>query len=1300
MLTLTSPMQTALTPRTSAASISRNRTILFEVYDSSYLPTAGVFDPGDAIVLWAKTEILWAGNTYDRRIISHSPMSQYIGKQFNNVTLTIDNAQRYLANFIETNIVDGMRLVVRYINIDLSATLADSVVRFVGRLETPDGSEIDRDQGDLTAKEELATLDEETPRRRISSEDPEGRSPNDPLYEGFLFNARPSLVRFAESVPTSRLFGLLRGSRDVIKYNQWGSDTSSAADQIVPLILGRVQREGLPAFWVDIGFFIIAILVYSAHKITSITNFFLPDPNYIFYGFWADETNRQTHVHLGDPGGTGTNAIPDTVENNYPQNTAVLSRTGYVGFAIGGPETETQPFANPQADSVPTLVSIVCGEMDLPDGSGVFNQKGFSDSPVYAGRFVLTSEDFFNLDPELVNDTNLPSVHAERQRPIVDKSNGEFLALMSHDASAVADGRLVRLNSTGLIDARYFRHLLDSGYPDPLVTNRDDIFSVAPGSIVPGGGDQQLTNGVGLGAQTVGSGLWKYYYIDTPIGATQLQVIATGSGDGTSFIRVGSKPTLTAFDDFAYTASPQIMTITNPTAGRWWIGIAGFQPDGTVAAGLSYSIIAVVSGGMAGAVLAIRPEVRKAYTTNIALTDTVNASDFLHDVVYSTGRLYHVIDSAGRIDIRAKKASDSAYLISNASIGHTSLQIANVEPWRASAQGYVLIDVGQITSEYRRVTGAVYNATIGDAITLAVSSPGTSISASGATLAGGNSTTPSSGTVTVNSIGTVGDVLTVTVWGIPITYTVSATDNVNSIAGMLASWINADPDLRQYVRAVWNSATVVTIYSTVGTLSFATALVNAHLAQLDSPVAATTAAAAASGTLIPGIYYLGYTDVDGSGNETLMSPLASITIASGEKVSVTSGSLPAGVAERNWYFSPAHDDDDVRFLLTNTGGTFTINSVPDSDNDFPPTLNSTGCETIRIMEVFNQYNIRKDTFKWTPPQSKINQVSGSFIDAANGFKRTPITVNDRAHQRAVRKVNKLEVNLNGVDNFALGSKLLHASLSEERNGERFKLSTDDAGIPLEIGDVVAVATQYVNSAGVVVKEFVNQPVVIEQADLQEDFDVAFDCRIYSSSLMEGQIGRKPVVVSTTLKYFTEAPPVATSLVLTADDTFITGIIGDFDFGDFASDQAAHIYIKGPATSEPADSTYQLIDLVTPDASNHGHFEFRAIVGGQYWVKVETESAFGKKAASGHPVETINLRAAAVSDIIVTDDGFGDWLIQFTGHPRTIERPETYTVEIWESTGRTDPDEHFRNLPITPNSGHAVLLVSNSGFTVH
>jgi hypothetical protein len=166
-----------------------------------------------------------------------------------------------------------------------------------------------------------------------------------------------------------------------------------------------------------------------------------------------------------------------------------------------------------------------------------------------------------------------------------------------------------------------------------------------------------------------------------------------------------------------------------------------------------------------------------------------------------------------------------------------------------------------------------------------------------------------------------------------------------------------------------------------------------------------------------------------------------------------------------------------------------------------------------------------------------------------------------------------------------------------------------------------------------------------------------------------------------------APPVATNLVLTADDTFITGIIGDFDFGAFAAPQTARVFLKGPADVEPDDSTYKMVASILSDGTSAGHFELRALKGGKYWIKVATESVLGVSLATGHPVETIDLRPAAPTDLLATRDSSGDWYIGAVGHPRAAEKPESYIARI----RRVADEVIMRDIPIKPGIRLAAII---------
>ena len=168
--------------------------------------------------------------------------------------------------------------------------------------------------------------------------------------------------------------------------------------------------------------------------------------------------------------------------------------------------------------------------------------------------------------------------------------------------------------------------------------------------------------------------------------------------------------------------------------------------------------------------------------------------------------------------------------------------------WTGSAsQGLALIGLSLVTSETRAVTGAEYS-TAGNSITTTASATGLTLTASGATLSGATATAPSSGTYTVSGTPNAGDQITATINGVAISYTLNASDTLQTAAAMLAAAINANWTIKGYVRAVWNFDTIVTVYSKLGNLTVA-ALTNAHNALLASPTVAPVPTATASGSL-------------------------------------------------------------------------------------------------------------------------------------------------------------------------------------------------------------------------------------------------------------------------------------------------------------------------------------------------------------------------------------------------------------------------------------------------------------------
>jgi fibronectin type 3 domain-containing protein len=103
--------------------------------------------------------------------------------------------------------------------------------------------------------------------------------------------------------------------------------------------------------------------------------------------------------------------------------------------------------------------------------------------------------------------------------------------------------------------------------------------------------DVALTSGTGY-SDSVGLQAWKYYYIDVPSGATNLEIKTTNaSADVDLYTQFNAKPTSSSYACRPYESDGnETCAHASPSAGRWYAGVYGY------AAG-SYTITATVTIG-------------------------------------------------------------------------------------------------------------------------------------------------------------------------------------------------------------------------------------------------------------------------------------------------------------------------------------------------------------------------------------------------------------------------------------------------------------------------------------------------------------------------------------------------------------------------------------------------------------------------------------------------------------------------------------------------------------------------------
>jgi Zn-dependent metalloprotease len=118
----------------------------------------------------------------------------------------------------------------------------------------------------------------------------------------------------------------------------------------------------------------------------------------------------------------------------------------------------------------------------------------------------------------------------------------------------------------------------------------------APGGTGGGGGTTTLTNGVAVTNIGGATGSWTYYKITVPASQTQLQIVMSGgTGDADMYVKRGAQPSSTVYDYRPYlTGNNETVTVANPVAGDWYIGLNAY------AAFSGVTLKATYTGGSTG----------------------------------------------------------------------------------------------------------------------------------------------------------------------------------------------------------------------------------------------------------------------------------------------------------------------------------------------------------------------------------------------------------------------------------------------------------------------------------------------------------------------------------------------------------------------------------------------------------------------------------------------------------------------------------------------------------------------------
>lgn len=541
--------------------VTQEPIILLELYEPDAVPDDDGFDPDDAVLRVSNTTASFLGNDYEKYIIDIGIVNRTITEKFNTVSISLNNHDRQMAEFVITNELEGMFAVVRIISRSFTpASRADSFVVFTGKCNPV--FDADHDTVTISAQQYIGSTEEEIPWRTFSPEDELGRLPTDVLFEGFLFSAQPSSITYKERVRRGGFLGLLGFKKTVTRTLQYTNRQGAEIERSVPLILGRAQAQLIPIAYIDVGFQINTIFNVSEGPIKRFFDLRVVTAGYTFASV-ADNNPNVDQFRYGYDGNTnGQIPFLNNLAGGIPGN-GYYSRSAMMSTAFYGTEVS-------QDDPAPDTIGVFLGMLiDLPDENGDFDVLEWNDNPAYQTRWALTHPRIFNLDPVFINDPQCIKTACYCDDPVLDLTNGELIVLPNSEAAGY--GTLFRrYHSTGLFTPEYFKHYFLDIAQDP---------------------EPELT------LPTVASGLVYFY---------------------------------------------------DPTAG---------VPD--------IDIVRLV---------------RRRFTSNIYLSETMKSADFLWKVLLPSFRGFIVQNAKGKLDIKCKRPGDNTVIRSAVTAGDNVIAVNSILP--------------------------------------------------------------------------------------------------------------------------------------------------------------------------------------------------------------------------------------------------------------------------------------------------------------------------------------------------------------------------------------------------------------------------------------------------------------------------------------------------------------------------------------------------------------------------------------------------------------------------------------------
>lgn len=205
---------------------------------------------------------------------------------------------------------------------------------------------------------------------------------------------------------------------------------------------------------------------------------------------------------------------------------------------------------------------------------------------------------------------------------------------------------------------------------------------------------------------------------------------------------------------------------------------------------------------------------RRRFTVNGALQEETSLLEFLQKRILPCFRGWLNYNRNGKLEIRTRQPADNGYLRANVVADSTLIPVNNISKWRTDQSGFLVVSVGQETSEVRKVVRILHSPGCNN-LPIRAEVTGT-IQVVVSPISDGSISNQGVGYIDIGGEIAANNTISLFFNNSPnqfyISYTTDGIETLQSLTRMLTAYLNANPDFSNYLTAYINPNKPTRIY--------------------------------------------------------------------------------------------------------------------------------------------------------------------------------------------------------------------------------------------------------------------------------------------------------------------------------------------------------------------------------------------------------------------------------------------------------------------------------------------------------